>query len=87
MREELMLLVFCSLIALTALAVVAWEAASGRILSLDGLSLSLISLALAVIFGGNVAWAIYKGEARRLLSHFRKGSGESNAPDKNHPAA
>ena len=86
MREELVFLAFCSLMALIGLAVAGWEAVTGRILSLDGLSLSLISLTLAAVFGGNVAWSIYKGDVQRLLSHLRKGSTESSASDKNRPA-
>jgi hypothetical protein len=87
MLEELVLLAFCFLVALTGLAVVALEAISGRIFSIDGLWLSLISLTLAAVFGGNLAWSFYTGEAQQILRHFRKGSKPDNASDKKQPTA
>jgi hypothetical protein len=48
------------------LAVVAWEASSGRILSIDGLWLSLISLSLSAVFGGNLTWSFYTGEVQQM---------------------
>lgn len=83
MLEEVVLLAFCSLIALVGLAFVVWEAVTGRLFSLDGLSLSLISLTLAVVFGGNVAWSFYTGEAQKVLSHLRKRPAEGGATDQN----
>jgi hypothetical protein len=85
MLEELVLLAFCFLVALTGLAVVAFEVISGRFLSMDGLWLSLISLTLAAVFGGNLAWSFYTGKARQMLRHFRKGSAPEDAPEKNSP--
>ena len=85
MLEELALLAFCFLVAVTGLGVVAFEVISGRFLSMDGLWLSLISLALAAVFGGNVAWSFYTGEAQQMLRHFRKGSAPKDAPEKVHP--
>ena len=87
MLEELMLLAICLLVAVMGLAVVALEAISGRIFSFDGLWLSLISLTLAAVFGGNLAWSFYTGEAQRMLRHFRKGSEPDNASDKKQPTA
>jgi len=52
------------LLAALGLAVVAWEAIGGRILSIDGLWLSLISLSLAAAFGGNLAWSFCTGEVQ-----------------------
>jgi hypothetical protein len=85
MLEELVLLAFCFLAALTGLAVAAWEAISGRIFSIDGLWLTLISLTLAAVFGGNLAWSFYSGEAQETLRHLRKGSEPDDAPDKKRP--
>jgi len=73
MLEELLISGFCLLAALIALAIVAWEIISGRIFDIDGLWLTLISLTLAAVFGGNLAWSFYTGEWRQMLRHFRKG--------------
>ena len=83
MLEGLVLLALCSLVAVMGLAVVALEGISGRIFSIDGLWLSLISLTLAAVFGGNLAWSFYTGEAQQKLRHFRKGSAPDDAADKN----
>lgn len=85
--EEVVLLAFCSLMTVTGLAVVALEVISGRAFSIDGLWLSLISLTLAAVFGGNLAWSFYTGAAQRMLRHFRKGSEPDAAVDKNRTAA
>jgi hypothetical protein len=85
--EGLVLLALCFLVAVMGVAVVALEAMSGRIFSIDGLWLSLISLTLAAVFGGNLAWSFYTGEAQRMLRHFRKGSEPDNASDKKQPTA
>jgi hypothetical protein len=84
--EGLVLLVLCFLVAVMGLAVLALEAIGGRIFSIDGLWLSLISLTLAAVFGGNLAWSLYTGEAQQLLRHFRKGSEPDNASDKKPPS-
>ena len=85
MLEELVLLAFCFLAALTGLAVAAWEAISGRVFSIDGLSVTLISLTLAAVFGGNLAWSFYTGEAHQTLRHLRKGPEPEDASDKKRP--
>ena len=83
--EGLVLLALCFLVAVMGLAVVALEAMSGRVFLIDGLWLSLISLTLAAVFGGNLAWSFYTGEAQQMLRHFRKGSEPDNASDKEQP--
>jgi hypothetical protein len=83
MIEELILIAFCFLVVVTGLATVAFEVISGRILSIDGMWLSLISLTLAAVFGGNLAWSFYTGEGQQTLSRFRKGSAPDAAPDRN----
>jgi len=87
MFEEVILLAFCSLVAAAGFAVVVWEAISSRLFSLDGLSLTLISLTLAAIFGGNVAWSVHNGDVHRILSRFRKPPAENEAKEKNSQAA
>jgi len=85
--EGLVLLALCFLVAVMGLAVVALEAISGRIFSIDGLWLSLITLTLAAVFGGNLAWSFYTGEAQQMLRHFRKGSEPDDASEKKQPTA
>jgi hypothetical protein len=85
MLEELVLLAFCFLAALTGLAVAAWEAISGRVFSIDGLSVTLISLTLAAVFGGNLAWSFCTGEAHQTLRNLRKGHEPKDASEKKRP--
>jgi len=82
MFEEVVLLACCALIAVAGLAVAVWEATTGRLFSMDGLWLTLISLTLAVVFGGNVAWSVYNGDVQKVLRHFRKRPVESPAAEK-----
>jgi hypothetical protein len=85
MFEELALSVFCLLVTVIGLGVATWEAVSGRISSIDGLWLTLISLTLAAVFGGILAWSCYTGEAQQMLNHLRKGSAPKDSPAKNAP--
>jgi hypothetical protein len=87
MLEQLVLLALSSIIAMIALAVVGWEAATGRAFSLDGICLSLICLTLATVFGGSVAWSFHTGEFHRLVRHLRKGTSEKEASGNDRPAA
>ena len=73
MLEGLVLLALCFLVAVMGLAVVALEAISGRIFSIDGLWLSLITLTLAAVFGGNLAWSFYTGRRSKCCVTFAKG--------------
>ncbi len=77
--EDVFLIVFCLLLAVGGLGLVVWELATGRFFSIDGLWLTLISLTLATVFGGNIAWSIYTGEAQALLKGFRKSSSSSDS--------
>jgi hypothetical protein len=85
MFEELILSIFCLLVTVIGLAVALWEAINGRVFSIDGLWLTLISLTLAGVFGGNLAWSFHTGEAQQMLRDFRKGSAPKAAPDKDLP--
>jgi hypothetical protein len=67
MLEHIFWLVFCFVLAVGGLAMVIWGVATGRFFTIDGLWLALISLTLSAVFGGNIAWSIYKGEFQRIL--------------------
>ena len=85
MFEELALSVFCLLATITGLAVAVWEVISGRAFDMDGLWLTLISLTLAAVFGGTLAWSFYTGEGRQMLRQLRKGSAAKDVPEKDPP--
>jgi len=86
MLEEVVLLAFCFLVTLFGLAVAAMELISGSVFSMDGLWLTLISLTLAAVFGGNLAWSFYTGEAQQMLRRFRQGSEPDKASDEKRQA-
>jgi hypothetical protein len=67
MLESIVELGFCLLLGAIALAVVAWEIATGNIAYLDGIALSLISLTLGGFFLFDVFWAYRSGELKELL--------------------
>jgi hypothetical protein len=71
MFEDIFLPVFCFVLAVGGLATFVWELVTGRFFNIDGLWLTLISLTLSVVFGGNIAWSIYKGELKALLHHSK----------------
>jgi len=85
MLEELVYSVFCFLATVIGLAVAVWEVISGRVFDMDGLWLTLISLTLAAVFGGNLAWSFYTGEGQQMLRHLRKGPTSKDVPEKNSP--
>jgi len=85
MFEQLVLTLICLLATLTGLAVAAWETISGRVFDMDGMWLTLISLALAGVFGGALAWSFYTGEGQQMLRHLRPGSKPKTLQDKNSP--
>jgi ABC-type nickel/cobalt efflux system permease component RcnA len=84
--EDLLLAAFCLLATAVGLAVVVWEVVSGRVFYMDGLWLTLISLTLAAVFGGSLAWSFYTGEGQQMLREFRKKPAAKNAPQENSPA-
>jgi hypothetical protein len=67
MVEDMLLIVFCALLAIGGISTFFWEAATGRIFDMDGLWLTLISLTIAAVFGGNIAWMIYTGDLKAIL--------------------
>jgi len=78
--DAILLLAFCLLIGLIALAVCVYLAVSGALLTLDGLSLVLICLSIGGLFLLNVVWSVYTGEFKQLLarSHKQPPSGEQS---------
>ncbi len=87
MLADFTVLVISALVALGALGIIVWEGIAGRLLSMDGLDLTLISLTFLVIFGGNLAWSIHTGEAQALLRNLVKKSAEETPSDQKPPAA
>ena len=85
MFEELVLTLLCLLAALTGLAVAAWETITGRVFDMDGLWLTLISLTLAGVFGGALAWSFYTGDGQQMLRNLRKEFKPKAVEDKNLP--
>lgn len=78
--EDVFLLAFCFLLALGGLGIAVWELAVGWFFSIDGLWLTLISLTLAAVFGGNIAWSIHTGEVQALWREFRKAPPSNGSP-------
>lgn len=80
MLESLLLLGFCVLMGLAALAVCAYVAVTGFLFTLDGLLLIVISLTIGGLFMLAVAWSAYTGELQAVLNELRKkpASGESS---------
>lgn len=87
MLADFIVLVISALVALGALGIIVWEGIAGRLLSMDGLDLTLISLTFLAIFGGNLAWSIHTGEAQVLLRNLLKKPTEETSSDQKPPAA
>ena len=85
MFEEMVLAGFCLVATLAGLALAAWEVISGRVFDIDGLWFTLISLTLAAVFGGTLAWSLYSGEGRQMLLGLRKASASKQGSEKNSP--
>lgn len=77
MLETILLLAFCLIIGLIALAVCAYLAVSGQLFTLDGLLLLIICLTIGGIFVLNVVWSVYTGELKKVLEHLRKKPAQS----------
>ena len=74
MLEDIALVAFCAVLAILGVSTTVWELVTGRFFNIDGLWLTLISLTLSVVFGGNIAWSIYTGELQRILHPAHKES-------------
>lgn len=79
MLEVALLLAFCILVGLSAVAVCVYLAITGSLLSEDGLALAFIALTIGAIFMANVAWSAYTGELKAVFNHFRKPRAEQTA--------
>lgn len=82
MLESLLLLAFCLIAGLIAVAVCGYLLVSGQLFSLDGLLLALISLTMGGIFVLNVGWSVYTGELKQMLEQRNKKSASSEPSDK-----
>lgn len=72
MLETILLLSFCLLVGLVSLAILAWLAATGQLLTMDGLLLVAISLLIGGMFMGVFAWSWRAGEVREVLNSLRR---------------
>jgi len=79
MLETILLLVFCLIAGLIALAVCVYLAMSGLLFSVGGLFFALICLTIGGIFILNVVWSIYTGELKQMLEHMRKKPASSES--------
>ena len=79
--QELLLLGFCVLIGLVALAVCVYVAAIGSLFTLDGLLLIVISLTIGGLFMLIVGWSAYTGELQALLNELRKKPASDESSD------
>jgi hypothetical protein len=82
MFESILLLAFCLIVGLIAVAVCGYLVASGQFLTLDGLSLALICAAIGGFFVLMVVWSFYTGELKQILEHMRKKPTSSEPSDK-----
>jgi uncharacterized membrane protein YqjE len=72
MLQSALLLLFCLLVGVLSLAVCVWVAATGQLLTMDGLLTIAISLAVGAVFMANVAWSFHTGELKAILNQLRK---------------
>jgi hypothetical protein len=79
MFEDILVLIFSLLVGLVSFGIAVWVVFSGRLSSLDGMLLTAICLLFTVVFGGNLAWSVYKGEAQAVLKGLLKRWQKSDA--------
>ena len=72
MLETILLLLLYVVGGLVCLGVAAWTVISGQFFDIDGLMLAHICLAMAAVFFGALAIAVWKGEFREVLDWLRK---------------
>ena len=82
MLESLLLLAFCLVVGLISAVLCVYLLVSGRLFTLDGMLLALISLTIGGVFALNVAWSAYTGELKQILESSRKKPPASEPPDK-----
>jgi len=81
MLDSIILLAFCLLAGVIALAICVYLYISGQLLTLDGLLLALLSLTMGGIFALNVAWSIYTGELKQIMGSNRKNPDSAKPSD------
>ncbi len=79
MLQAILVLAISFLIGLICIAVCVWAALTGRLFTLDGLLLVLISLSVGGLFMLNVAWSVRSGEFREVLKYIKKGPPKTEA--------
>ena len=72
MLQSAMLLLFCLLVGVLSLAICVWVAATGQLLTMDGLLTIAISLAVGAVFMANIAWSFHSGELKAILRQLRR---------------
>ena len=76
MREVIIEAAICVFVGVVSLAVAVWVVASGSMVYLDGIVLSIIVLTIGAFFLFNVLWSYRTGELRQVLQDWRKGQGQ-----------
>jgi hypothetical protein len=76
MREVIIEAAMCVFVGVMSLAVAVWVVASGSMVYLDGIVLSIIVLTIGAFFLFNVLWSYRTGELRQVLEDWRKGQGQ-----------
>ena len=82
MLETLVMLLFSLLMCLVPLAIVVWLIVTGRLVTLDGLLFTVISLTVSGIFTAILAWSIHSGEFQDALKQLPKSQGQNDASSK-----
>ncbi|MFB3921326.1 MAG: hypothetical protein ACE145_06360 [Terriglobia bacterium] len=81
MLQAILLLAFCLLTGLASLTLTVWMIFSGRLLSMDGLTLVAIIMTIGAFFMGNFAWSVHTGEVRAVWNHLRSGSKKADTQE------
>ncbi len=71
MLQAVLLLAFCLLMGLVALAACAWVAATGQLFTMDGLLIVAISVTLGGAFVAMVVYSWKTGEVSEILNEWR----------------
>lgn len=84
MLQAVLLLAFCLLMGLVALVACVWVAATGQLLTMDGLLIVAISLTLGGAFMAMVVYSWKTGEISAILNEWRsqRKAAEGGAKDR-----
>lgn len=86
MLDAALVLLFCLLMGVGALAACIWVVFTGQLATLDGLLLIFISLLLGGLFMLNFLWSIRTGEARELLNYYARRRTKTDASGESSPS-